>query len=291
METTQVILVTGATGHQGNAIAHQLLQRKKFAVRGLVRDGEESKPLAQALRQAGAELVVGDLNDPNSLRQAMQGCYGVFSMQGIQDGMDVEIKQGKAVVDAAKAAGIGHFVYSSVGSAERQTGIPHFDSKFQVEDYVRASGLPYTIMRPVFFFFNYDAMRPMIEGGTLSLPLSPDTKLQQLSEDDYGMMVADVFERPGDFLNQERELASVELTMTETAATFSRVLGRNVDYQQTSFDAFKEQTGEENTIMFRWFEEAGYSANLPELTRDFHELTGFEPYLRDHDWATSPQKA
>ncbi|GAB3641586.1 hypothetical protein GCM10027423_22220 [Spirosoma arcticum] len=84
-----------------------------------MRAGEEGKPNAQALRQAGAELIVGDLNDPRSLSQVLQGCYGVFSMQGIQDGLDVEIRQGKAVIDLAKAAGIRHFVYSSVGSAER----------------------------------------------------------------------------------------------------------------------------------------------------------------------------
>ncbi|GAB3641585.1 hypothetical protein GCM10027423_22210 [Spirosoma arcticum] len=160
-----------------------------------------------------------------------------------------------------------------------------------MEQYVRDSGLPYTIIRPVFFFFNYDAMRPMIEGGTLSLPLSPGTTLQQLSEDDYGRMVAEVFERPGDFLNRERELASVEMTLTETAASFSRVLGRTVDYQQTSFETFEQQTGAENPIMFRWFEKIGYQADLSVLARDFQQLTSLEGYLRDHGWATAPPKA
>jgi uncharacterized protein YbjT (DUF2867 family) len=285
----KVILVTGATGNQGGAIARHLLQRGNFTVRAFVRD--PNKPDAQSLKQAGAELVQGDLNDRASLDRAMQGVSGVFSVQTFQNGLEAEIRQGKVVADAAKAASIQHLVYSSVGSAERNTGVPHFDSKFQVEEYIRASGLPYTILRPVFFFYNYDLMRPMIEAGTLSQPLSPDTKLQQLSEEDYGEMVAEVFERPTDFLNREQEVASVEMTMTEIAAAFSRVLGKSVKYQQIPFEAFEQQSGEEVTIMYRWFENVGYAANLAQLKRDFSELTDFESYLRDHNWSTLAKSA
>ncbi|MBD2260341.1 NmrA/HSCARG family protein [Pseudanabaena sp. FACHB-2040] len=278
----RLILVTGATGNQGSAIARHLLQRGNFKVRALVRD--PNKPAAQALQQAGAELAVGDLNDRASLDRALQGAYGVFSLQIFQDGVDTEIRQGKMVADAAKAAGIQHFVYSSVGSAERNTGIPHFDSKFQVEEYIRASELPYTILRPVFFFYNYNMMRSMVETGTLFQPLSPETKLQQLSEEDYGEMVAEVFDRPADFMNGEIELASVDMTMPEVAAAFSRILGKTVQYQQIPFEAFEQQIGEELTIMYRWFENVGYAADLAQLKRDFSAQTDFESYLRDHGW-------
>jgi uncharacterized protein YbjT (DUF2867 family) len=278
----RLILVTGATGNQGGAVARHLLQHGNFTVRTFVRD--PNKPAAQALQQAGAELVVGDLNDRDSLDRALQGAYGVFSVQNFQEGLDTEIRQGKALADAAKAAGVQHFVYSSVGSAERNTGIPHFDSKFQVEEYIRAIGLPYTIMRPVYFFYNYNAMQPMLEQGRLPQPLSPDRKLQQLSEEDYGEMVAEVFERPAEFLHSEKEVASVDMTMTEIAAVFSRVLGKPVEYQQIPFEAFEQQAGEEVTIMYRWFENVGYNANLAELKRDFPAPTDFESYLRDHDW-------
>ena len=279
INSERIILVTGATGNQGGAVARHLLQHGNFKVRAFVRD--PNKPAAQALQQAGAELVVGEFSDRTSLEGALQGAYGVFSVQNFQDGMETEIRQGKAVADAAKAASIQHFVYSSVGSAERKTGIPHFDSKFQVEEYIRAIKLPYTIMRPVFFFYNYNAMRPMVENGMLSQPLSPKTKLQQLSEEDYGEMVAEVFERPADFLNREQEVASVDMTMTEIAAVFSRVFGKNVEYQQIPFEAFEQQAGEEVTIMYRWFENIGYAADLAQLKRDFPEPTDFESYLRD----------
>ena len=279
----QIILVIGATGNQGGAVARHLLQRGKFLVRALVRD--ENKPASLALQQAGAELVKGDLGDRASLDRAFAGVYGVFSVQDFKDGAATEIRQGKSLAVAAKGADIQHFVYSSVGSAERNTGIPHFDSKFQVEEYIRSIELPYTILRPVFFFYNYNGMRSMVENGTLFQPLSPETKLQQLSEEDYGAMVAEVFDRSADFMHREIEVASVEMTMPEIAAGFSHVLGKPVNYQQIPFEAFEQQAGEEVTIMYRWFENIGYIADLAQLKRDFPALTNFESYLRSGDWA------
>ena len=290
-DSKKIILVTGATGNQGGAVARHLLKRGKFKVRALVRD--KNKPAAQKLGQAGAELAEGNFDDRASLERAMQGVYGVFSVQGIENGLDVEIKQGKTVADAAAAAGVKHFVYSSVGSADQNTGIPHFDSKFQIEEYIRAVNLPYTILRPVFFLFNYNhpQFRGMIEGGTLFQPLSPDTKLQQISEDDYGEMVAEVFERREEFLNQAIDAASVEMTMPEVAAAFSNVLGKKIEYQQIPLSAFGEQGGEEMTKMYDWFERTGYRANLPELREKFGHLTDLETYLRSHGWGKSSESA
>lgn len=283
--SNQIILVTGATGHQGGAVARHLLQRGNFTVRALVRD--QNKPAAQALQQAGAELIRGDFNNRASLDQAMQGASGVFSVQTPEDGITAEIGEGKTIADAAKTAGIEHFVYSSVGSAERNTGIPHFDSKFQIEEYIRATGLPYTILRPVFFFYNYNAMRPALENGIFSQPLRAQTKLQQLSEEDYGAMVAQVFEHRADFLYREQEVAGVEMTMTQIADVFSRVLAKAVTYQQIPFEVFEKQAGAEVTLMYRWFENIGYAADLAQLKRDFSEPTSLETYLRAHGWAIS----
>jgi uncharacterized protein YbjT (DUF2867 family) len=286
--SNRIILVTGATGNQGGAVAHHLLQQGNFQVRALVRD--TNKPAAQALKQAGAELVSGDLSDRDSLDRALQGVYGVFSVQGLNDGLEIEIRQGKAIADAAKASGVEHFVYSSVGSAERNTGVPHFDSKFQIEEYIRALGLTYTILRPVFFLYNYESMRSTIKQGTISLPLSSDKQLQQLSEADYGAMVCEVFERPAEFSNREIEVASIEITMPEVAAVFSRILGKPVTYQQIPFEAFEQQAGEEMTIMYRWFENDGYHADLAQLQRLFPTLTDLESYLRECGWAQSTEK-
>jgi uncharacterized protein YbjT (DUF2867 family) len=278
----QIILVAGATGKQGGAVAHRLLQGGNFAVHALTRD--KNKPKAQALKDAGAELVEGDFNDPASLEKVLKDVYGVFSVQDFYGGTEVEIRQGKALADAAKKAGVRHFVYSSVGSAEHNTGVPHFDSKFKIEEHIKAIGLPATIMRPVFFMYNYEGMRSMIENGTLYMPLSPDKKLQQLSEDDYGKMVAKVFAQRDEFLGKEIEATSIDLSMTEVAATFSRVLGKEIKYQQIPFDAFQQQAGEEMTIMFRWFENTGYNADINELEKTFFPLSSLDTYLKEHGW-------
>jgi uncharacterized protein YbjT (DUF2867 family) len=284
-----IVLVTGATGRQGGAVARHLLKRGTFAVRALVRD--KNKPAAQALERAGAVLVKGEFNDRASLDLALQGAYGVFSVQSLNAGLEAEVRDGNALADAAKAAGVEHFVYSSVGGAERKTGIPHFESKARIEDHIRSSGLPYTILRPVFFFFNYDALRPMVQTGKLSQPLSAETRLQQLCEDDYGEMVADAFDRPSDFLTREIEVASVDMTMTETAAALSRATKTTVEYQQIPFEVFEQGAGKETTQMFHWFEDVGYGADLPGLKRAFSEPTGLESYLHDHGWAKPNESA
>jgi uncharacterized protein YbjT (DUF2867 family) len=162
----------------------------------------------------------------------------------------------------------------------RNTSMPHFDSKFQVEAYLRAIGLSCTIMRPVFFFYNDTGLRSMVETGTLSQPLSPETKLQQLPEEEYGEMVAEVFERPTECLNREIELAIVAMTRPESAVAFSRVLGKTVAYQRIPFEAFEQQVGEEMTVMYRWFEAVGYAANLAQLKRGFPAPIGLESSLR-----------
>src|SRR5919199_5871491 len=141
----RLILVTGATGKQGGAVARTLLDRA-FRVRALTRDPQ--RPEAQALTEQGAEVVQGDMEDRSAMNRVLEGAYGVFSVQNFwETGYDREVQQGKTVAEAAKAAGVEHFVYSSVGSAHRQTGIPHFDSKWEVEEHIRQIGLPYTILR------------------------------------------------------------------------------------------------------------------------------------------------
>ncbi len=161
-----LILVTGATGQQGGAAARHLL-KDGWKVRALVRAPESEK--AVALQRAGAELAKGDLYDRASVDAALRGAYGVFSLQNywLPDvGFDGEVRQGKIVVDAAKAAGVKHFLYSSVGAAHRGMGQKHFQTKWIVEQYLHASGLPFTILRPAAFMENAAWQKPAISNGT-----------------------------------------------------------------------------------------------------------------------------
>jgi uncharacterized protein YbjT (DUF2867 family) len=281
-DVERVVLVVGATGKQGGAVARSLLDRG-FHVRALTRDPH--KPEAQALDEQGAEVVQGDMDDRSAMDRALEGAYGVFSMQNFwETGYDREVQQGKTVADAAKAASVEHFVYSSVGSAHRQTGIPHFESKAEVEEHVREIGLPYTILRPVFFMQNWEMMREMVLGGTLAQPLDPDKPFQQVAVEDVGAFAAIAFGNPDRWIGREVDLAGDEQTMPEIAKTFGHVMGREVSYYQVPWDQFEEQMGEEFTVNYRWFNDVGYEANIAALRQEYPELTTFERYLRSHGW-------
>jgi uncharacterized protein YbjT (DUF2867 family) len=283
----KTILVTGATGQQGGAVARHLLKQPGFAVRALTRDS--AKPAARSLAQAGAEIVRGDLDDSASIRRALEGAWGVFSVQNFMEtGYDREIRQGRLLADAAKAAGVQHFVYTSVVSADRKTGLPHFESKWQIEQHIHQCGLPYTILRPAFFMQNwYGFLREPILNGTLPLPLSPQTALQQISVEDIGAFAVLAFQNPSKWAGRTIQLAGDELTMVQVAETLSRVLGRNVIYVQVPWEQFRQNAGEEMTKMYRWFQDVRYHVDIATLRKEYPNLSTLEKALRRQDWAAA----
>lgn len=285
------ILVTGATGTQGGAVARELLDRG-HEVRALTRDPDQ-KP-ARDLEGLGAEVVRGDFDHPSTLRDALDGCRGVFSVQNFWEvGYEREVRQGKTLANAADGAGVEHFVYSSVGGAHLNTGIPHFDSKHEVEEHLRGlDDLSTTVLRPAFFMQNWETpdLRNAVLEGTLYQPLSPDTTLQQVAAEDIGVFAADALESPKAWRGRALDVSGDELTMPEVADVFTRVTGRDVEYVQVDWDAFEEMAGEEYAVMYRWFEAGGYVANLDELRALHPELMDLETYLRTHGWEGGKEK-
>jgi uncharacterized protein YbjT (DUF2867 family) len=278
---SRIVLVSGATGNQGGATARALLARG-YTVRALTRHPESEK--SQQLAALGAQLVKGDLNDPASLRAAVDGAYGVFSVGDFwEHGRDGEIRQGNNLADAAQAAGAKHLVYSSVGGADRASGVPHFESKFEVEEHLRTLQVPWTILRPVSFMENWDGEQlRQIMAGTLASPLSPTTHFQQISVSDIGNFAAEAFDHPDVWVGKTVEIAGDDRTMSEVAATFSVAMGKPVRYVQTPWNDFSTEAGEEITAMFRWFEAGGYNADVATLRRQHPFVTSFEAYLKQH---------
>jgi len=278
----RLVLVTGATSRQGGAVARNLLGRG-FRVRALTRDPQ--KPSARSLAERGAEVVPGTLDDRSSIDLALEGVYGVFSVQNpIEAGMEGEIRQGKTLADAAKAAGVEHFVYSSMGSAHRVTGIPTFESKWEVEEHIRGTGLPYTVLRPVFFMQNWEMMRDQILAGTLAQPFDSDKPLQQISTKDIGAFAAKAFDDPERWIGREMDIAGDELTMVQTAQTFGRVIGRKVDYYQIPWEQFREAMGEVVTVLNRWFNDVGFEADIVAAREEHPGLITLEQHLRATGW-------
>jgi uncharacterized protein YbjT (DUF2867 family) len=227
----KTILVTGATGHQGGAVTQSLLVAG-WKVRALVRDMKQ--PSSRAIYRKGADLVMGDLYDRDSLDRALRDVYGVFSVQTWEGhGVEGEIRQGKNLADAAvKRAEVKHFIYSSAAGATLKTGVPFFDSKATIENHIKETGLPTTIFRPVYFMFNFSSreMHAAIMKGTMTMAIKPDKPLQMLAVEDLGEVVRIAFDHPDQYIGKSMDLAGDELTMSQVASAFSRIIGKTVRY-------------------------------------------------------------
>ncbi|MBS1536733.1 MAG: NmrA/HSCARG family protein [Bacteroidetes bacterium] len=277
----KTILIIGATGAQGGA-ALRHLKADGWNVKALVRNPEN--PTAVALAEQGIELVHGNLNDLASLESAMQGMYGVFSVQQFwEGGFDMEVQQGKNVADAAKSAGVQHFVYTSVDGAERKSGVPHFDSKGIIEEHIASLGLKATILRPVFFMENFTSWFSPQEGtdGSLSfmMGLPEGRPLQMIAADDIGAYVAIAFNNPEKYIGKSLALAGDEITMPKAAQTLGNKLGKPVQFISLPIDAVRAHN-EEMAIMFEWFDKHGYIADIQSLKTLYPALKSFEEWTK-----------
>jgi uncharacterized protein YbjT (DUF2867 family) len=282
----KTVLVTGATGRQGGAVIRRLLSNG-WKLRALTRNSRSTA--AQGLARQGIEVVEGDLENPASLERAARGVYGIFSVQDFWSvGAKREVLQGKNLADAAKKAAVDHFVYSSVGGAERNAGIDHWDSKWEIEKYIRTLGLPATVLRPAAFMENYyiDQVEIGLLKGKLVDPIRADKPYQTIATDDIGAFAALAFERPKDFIGLELEIAGSELTNLEAAQVFSRVLGKPVKFKRLPMLLVRLFLGKEYYQMFRWFNESGFKADISELRRRYSEvrLQTLEEWLRNEGW-------
>jgi uncharacterized protein YbjT (DUF2867 family) len=280
----KIIAVTGATGQQGGAVARKLLT-DGWNVRALTRDTD--KPAAQELKALGAEIVPGDMEDRAQLDAAFQGAYGVFSVQNFwlpNVGYDGEIRQGNNVADAAKAVGVQHLVYSSVGAAHRGMGQKHFESKWLIEQHIHSLGIPYTILRPAFFMENYNWSRAQILNGTLtSMGLRPEKELQSIAVEDIAVFVALAFAKPKEYVSKTMELAGDALTESQIVDTFTKVVGRPVKViQPQQGEAWGDP--EELAAMFNFFNGEAYDADIPALRKLHPGLLTLEQYLRKNGW-------
>lgn len=280
----KLIAVTGATGQQGGAVARKLLA-DGWKVRALTRD--VNKPAAQELASLGAEVVPGNMENRVDLDAAFKGAYGVFSVQNFwlpNVGFEGEIRQGKHVADAAKAAGVQHLVYSSVGAAHRGVGQKHFESKWIIEQHIHSLDIPYTILRPAAFFENFNWERAFILNGTFNaIGLRPEKERQLIAVEDIAVFVALAFTNPAEYLGKTIELAGDALTESELAETFVKVIGRPVKLTMPSGSPGR-RSDEEMTAMFNFFNGKAYDADIPALRKVHPDLLTFEEYLRKNGW-------
>ncbi len=273
MDPKDLILVCGATGRQGGAVARELL-RHGHPVRAMTRNPDS--PPAQALAALGAELVRADFDDAASLERAVAGAWGVYSVQDMMAaGVEGEERHGVAMAEAARRAGVRRFVQASVASAHRGTGIPHFESKWRVEGGVRSMGFPWhAVLRPAFFMENFTApwLLPAIEAGRLPMALAPTTRLQMIAVADIGRHARRLFEGRDLPSGLALDIAGDERTLPETAETLGRSLGRTLEFVREPIEAVRAYSPDYAT-MLEWLDAVGYDVDLGRLARD----TGITP--------------
>jgi uncharacterized protein YbjT (DUF2867 family) len=278
MSTGLDVLVTGATGQQGGSAARHLA-KSGHRVRALTRN--VGGPAAQALAATGINVIPGDLDDGESIRRALEGVDAVFLITTpFERGIETEMRQAFAVADAARAAGV-FVIYTSVANADRATGIPHFESKFAVEERIRTSGVDATILAPAYFMENVRFAVPQLRQGVYGSPLPPSLPLMQVAVNDIGATAAAVLADRSRHIGQRYDLAGDELTPREEADILSAVTGRTIQYVNVPLAAIRQSMGDDGVKMYEWFEHTGYSIDREALRRTFPDV----PWLSFRAWA------
>ncbi|MFJ5986219.1 NmrA/HSCARG family protein [Lentzea sp. NPDC092896] len=286
-QASGTIAVFGGTGKQGGSVVDALLSRGA-QVRALVRDPGSDR--ARALAGRGVELARVEIGDAASLSAGLEDVDAFFFMTTPEGhtlaDIDGETRQGIALVDAAVTATVPHVVFSSVGGAERDSGVPHFESKRRVEEHLQRSGLRATIVRPVAFMDNFAFMGPNVEIGEIVLrwPLPDHIPLQLVAVRDIGQISASLLlgtaQAPGGTI----EIAGDSRTGGEIAAAFGEHLGLPARYEGLPLQVLADNP--DSQAMFRWFAETpAYQADL-EAVRTIEPSTWDLPtWLRTTGWA------
>ena len=277
----KLITVFGATGAQGGPIARLLLQ-KGFKVRAVTRNPDSEK--AKALREAGAEVVAGNMDEADSVKAAVTGVYGVFCVTNYFElfgkdpstACDREIKQGKTVADACKVAGVQHVVYSGLEPVEEKFGkrIPEFESKATVEKYLDEIGVPNTCVRFPSYYENFFTffLPAKQDDGTYTITLPMDGPIDSMSVADGAHIVLAVFQNPQEYLGKRIGMSGDKKTIAEYVAIISSVTGKTVKYVQLSFEEYRNQPdpiAKELSTLFEFF-SYGTPCFSEELTRKIY---------------------
>lgn len=285
MSEPLTVLVTGATGNQGGAVARELVARG-HRVRAVTRRPDSDQ--AQALAGLGVDVRRGDFDDAGSLTAAATGADAAFLMgTPFEADPETETRQTIAAADAILAAGVPRLVYSSVASALDHTGIPHFESKAEVERALAARQAPVTVLAPVAFLgdLTTEWYQSSLREGRYAFALPADRPLQQIVLADLASFAALVFEDPDRFAGRRIELASVEATGAEVTARLSAALGRPIDYQEIPLKVIESQLGDDGLRMINFFRAGGYTVDLATLHRDHPEVGwhDLDAWIADHD--------
>jgi len=280
MKTIKKVLVTGVTGKQGGAVARHLIN-KNVEVFGLSRDIGSTG--AQELKELGIQVLEGNLDDISSYRSYLENIDTVFFVQAMEQGYDNEVKQGKMFIQAVVEQGIKHLVYSSVLGADLNTGVPHFDSKNELEKFIKQNGITYTILRPASFnenFLNPEITKRILK-GKLVMPLHKNVIQQFVSTNDIGKITTQVINNPDTYKNKTISIATDEKQMHEVADIFSQVLNKKITYNKLPGIITRLVMGKNLYKMFTYMNKNNFKAveDIDALKKEFSGLGNLNQWI------------
>ena len=267
------ILVTGGTGHVGSEVVKEL-QKRKADVRILVRKQETPAP-------EGVQVMVGDLLDPVSVEKALHGVDKLYLLNAVTPD---ELTQGLIAYDLAKKLKLKHIVYHSVFRVEHFKDVPHFASKLAIESALRGFNVPFTVIRPNYFFQNDASLEdPLTKAGIYPMPLGT-VGISAVDIRDIAEATAIALTSDG-HLGRTYNLNGPEvLSGPKVASIWSGLLGKEIRYPGDNMDAFEEQMREhapswsafDIRMMFQGYLERGFAAEPGDL-ETLTELLGHSP--------------
>jgi len=243
-----VIAVMGATGMQGGAVVDAILADGTFACRAITRNSSSEK--ARALARRGCEVVEGDADQPEGLKQAFQGAHGAFIITNFQEHNDLgrEYRQATQAVEAANDAGVKHIVWSTLEAVNDQdkfrnvipmvgdVKVSHFDAKARATRYMKSKMYPVTYLFTCFYmdnFYSYGMLRRTSdEVYEIMLPTTRDAKIPMVSTRDIGLAALSAFKDPANYINQDLKVISDMLTPTEIGALLEKATGVTVTVKE-----------------------------------------------------------
>lgn len=301
---TKLLIIFGATGQQGGSVVDYVINdpelSKEYKVRAITRD--ITKPAAHALQQKGVEVVKADADDKESLKQAMRGAHTVFGITATvydEKLKEREFAQGKAMTDAAVAAGVQYFIFSTLSNAGKMCGgklqhLAHFDVKAEIEDYIRAQPMKSAFFAPGSFMQNFGhSMGPRPAGdGTYAIAnfVKPETLLPLIdTTEDSGKYVGAILAEPEKYEGKIFSASTRLYSYSEIAETMSKASGKTVAYKQLPLSVWSSflPAGPKDYLvdMFLWIQDYGYYGPQTEMLVDWTakqacgKLTTLEEYL------------
>jgi uncharacterized protein YbjT (DUF2867 family) len=282
MQTAKTIFVTGATGNQGSGVVRNLV-KKGFHVKALTRNAAAAK--AQHLKGPNVEVIEANLDDPGSYSNHLKGVDGVFCVLVYTKGVEKEIQQGINLANRAKENGVNHFLYSSVIGADLHTGIPHWESKFKIENHIKQTWLIYTIIRPSSLYENFliPQVRSRLLKGKLVTPTDKNKVQQYICGEDIGKISTAIFMDPAKYTGKTITIASEQMDGLQVAGVFSKVWNKEIKYQQLPGIITRLAMGKDLYKMFRWVNnnDAVFVKDLDAIRKEFPGMLSLEAWIRD----------